>query len=159
MKSRGWIIFSGGLWVVMGTFLLQKGLHFISDARFVSDSISMKFQGFFGSASQAGSVILVLGLVIGFLKSRFVFSKSVKRVVDRIRSLPSPIRFTQVYAPSYWIIIGSMMMLGMVFRYLPIPIDLRGFIDVAIGSALINGGMQYFRFAREKKMGAESDVS
>jgi hypothetical protein len=41
-----------------------------------------------------------------------------------------------------------MMALGLVFRFLPIPIDLRGLIDVAIGSALINGAMLYFRAAR-----------
>jgi hypothetical protein len=41
-----------------------------------------------------------------------------------------------------------MMMLGMIFRYLPIPIDVRGFIDLAIGSALMNGAMLYFRAAR-----------
>jgi hypothetical protein len=31
------------------------------------------------------------------------------------------------------------------FRVLSIPFDIRGGVDVAIGSALINGAMLYFR--------------
>lgn len=156
MKHRGWVVFSGCLWMGIGVFLLRKGLHFLNAARLDPDSISVSLQGVLGSADQMSTLILVFGLLVGFLKSRFVFSKTVARVVHRIQSLPLPIRFSQVYTPAYWMIIGSMMMLGMVFRFLPIPIDLRGFIDVAIGSALMHGGIMYFRKAREMKIVARS---
>jgi hypothetical protein len=52
---------------------------------------------------------------------------------------------TQAYDQKYWILLCLMMMLGMMFRFLPIAVDIRGGIDVAIGSALINGAMLYFR--------------
>ena len=148
MKQRGWILCSGATWFGIGIFLMYKGLRLIADAQMDPDSFSFRWNHSLGSSSQAGNWIIFLALIVGFAKGRFVFVKTVQKVVSRIRSLPLPIRFSQVYTRSYWILIGSMMMLGMVFRFLPIPIDIRGFIDLAIGSALMNGAMLYFRSAR-----------
>ncbi len=148
MKHRGWIALSGFVWMGMGILLLYKGLSFISHAVVLENSLCQRWSHIFGSPSQVGTAILAAGLLIGFLKGRFVFSKTVSRVVQRIVSLSLPIRFSQVYGRSYWILIGGMMGLGMLMRFLPIPLDLRGLIDVAIGSALMNGSMLYFRFAR-----------
>lgn len=150
MKQRGWILSSGATWFVIGIFLMYKGLRFIADAQVDPNSLSFQWNHSLGSSSQAGNWIIFFALVVGFAKGRFVFVKTVKKVVSRIRSLSLPIRFSQVYAKSYWILIGSMMMLGMLFRFLPVPIDIRGFIDLAIGSALMNGAMLYFRAARSE---------
>ena len=103
----------------------------------------------FGSSQRAVNVWIVAGLLIGFFKARFVLAKTVRRVVSRLLALPSPIPFKKAYSPSYWILIGSMIALGMSFRFLPIPIDLRGMVDIAIGSALINGATLFFRARRE----------
>lgn len=132
----------------MGSFLIYKGVLMLSDSIFQLDSLSHKLRGVFGAPEQAATTFIAIGLIVGFLKGRFVLSKTVKRVVARILSLPLPIQIKKVYAPSYWILIGSMMALGMLFRFLPIPIDAKGMIDLAIGSALINGAMLYFRAAR-----------
>jgi hypothetical protein len=148
MKQTGWIFFSGFLWLAIGVFLLYKGLNFVSEATLATDSLSFRFQGLFGSPGQAGTGIIAIGLMIGFAKGRLVLSKTVDRVVKRIRSLQVPIRASQIYARSYWILIGSMVALGFAMRFLPIPLDARGLIDVAIGSALVNGAMLYFRAAR-----------
>lgn len=148
MKQRGWILCSGSIWFAVGLMLMYKGLRFISDAQIDPDSLSFRFNQSVGSTSQAGNWIIFFALIVGFAKGRFVFVKTVQRVVSRIRSLSLPIRFFQVYTRSYWLLIGSMMMLGMVFRFLPIPVDVRGFIDLAIGSALMNGAMLFFRAAR-----------
>lgn len=148
MKHRGWIAISGFIWLAAGFSLLYKGLHFISDGTRLSNTLCFRFQEFFGSPERTGTALIAAALFVGFLKGRFVLNKTVRRVSLRILSLPLPIRFGSVYAPSYWIVIGSMMGLGMAMRFLPIPIDARGFIDVAIGSALINGAMLYFRAAR-----------
>jgi len=148
MKHRAWIAVSGFVWFVIGTWLLYKGLHLISDAAINPASLSAKIK-FFGSQQQAATIFMAIGLFIGFFKGRFVLAKTVRRVVARIVSLPLPIRLKDAYAPSYWILIGSMAGLGMLFRFLPLPVDVRGMIDVAIGSALVNGAMLYFRAARE----------
>lgn len=148
MKQRGWVISSGLLWLVAGGWLLYKGLRLIAEAAFQPGSLCDSMQGTLGSAQQAASLYIAIGLLIGFLKARFVFVKTVRRVVSRIAALPLPISFSQAYAPSYWMLIGGMMALGMGFRFLPIPIDVRGMIDVAIGSALVHGAFFYFRAAR-----------
>ena len=148
MKHRGWIVFSGFVWMTIGLWLLYKGLHFISDAAFSTDSLCFRWSSVFGSAQQGAAILIAAGLGIGFLKGRFVLSKTVHRVATRIASLPLPIRYSSVYPSSYWMVLSGMMMLGISLRFLPIPIDIRGLIDVAIGSALINGAMLYFRFAR-----------
>lgn len=148
MKHRGWIALSGFVWFFIGAFLLYKGLHLITRASFESGSLCDRMRETFGTPQQAATVFIATGLLIGFFKGRFVLVKTVRRVVSRIASLPLPIRFKDAYSTSYYVLIGSMMALGMVFRFLPIPLDIRGTIDVAIGSALINGALLYFRAAK-----------
>jgi hypothetical protein len=148
MTHRAWIAISGFLWLAVGGGLLYKGLHLISNGTISADSLCFKMQGFFGSPQQSGTALIAAGLLVGFVKGRFVLSKTVRRVALRILSLPLPIRFFSVYAPSYFILIGGMIALGITLKFLPIPVDLRGFIDTAVGSALINGAMLYFRAAR-----------
>lgn len=148
MKHRAWIAFSGFLWFAIGVSLLYKGLHFISQGTFETNTLSFRLQGIFGSQQQASTVLIAAGLIIGYLKAKFVLSKTVQRVVTRIASLPLPIRFKDAYSPAYWILILCMVAIGLSFRFLPIPLDLRGAVDVAIGSALVNGAMLYFRAAK-----------
>ena len=145
MKHRGWVLLSGVIWFAIGAMLLYKGLRFISLGILQPTSICKSLSSVLGSAQRAGTILVAFGLLIGFFKGRFVLSKTVRRVVARILSLPLPIRPSQVYHPAYYLLIGAMLMLGLLFRYLPIPIDLRGMIDVAIGSALVNGALLYFR--------------
>ena len=148
LSHRNWIAISGFVWLAVGAFLLYKGLHLIADGVIKADTLCFKMQGLFGSPQQSGTALIAGGLLLGFIKGKLVLSKTVRRVALRISSLPLPIRFSSVYAPSYWILIGSMMALGMILKVFPIPIDIRGFIDTAVGSALINGAMLYFRAAR-----------
>lgn len=148
MTHRAWIAVSGFLWLAVGGWLLYKGIHLISDGTISSDSLCFRMQGLFGTPHQSGTALIAAALLIGFVKGRFILSKTVKRVSERISSLPLPIRFSSVYAPSYFFLIGGMIALGILLKVIPIPIDLRGFIDTAIGSALINGAMLYFRAAR-----------
>ena len=143
MKHRAYVALSGFMWFFMGGYLLCKGLYFITKAPSQIGSLCSKWE----NPQQAATMFLGLGLAIGFLKGRFVLAKTVRRVVTRLSHLPLPIRFTDAYAKSYWILIAFMMALGMSFRFLPVPIDIRGLIDVAVGSALINGSMLFFRAA------------
>lgn len=138
MKHRGWIILSGLFWFAIGIFLLNKGLRFIAE-------------GVANSSSQAGMALIAVALFIGFLKGRIVLAKTVKRLVSRILALQAPIRFADVYPRSYFLLIAGMVGLGALLRFLPISIEARGFVDVAIGSALINGAMLYFRAASNMK--------
>ncbi len=141
MNRRSFIVFSGSLWFVIGLALMYRGLHYISEAQMDPNALSK-------GSSSAGNWIIFFALVVGFIKGRFIFAKTVERVVSRIRALSAPIRFWHVYSLSYWILIASMMGISLLFKYLPIPVDIRGFINLAVGSALVNGSMLYFRAAR-----------
>ena len=133
--QKTFINLSGLVWLAIGVFLLRKGLSLITAAQMEGD--------------QAAIILITAGLLIGFVKGRFVLSKTVKRVVARILSLPEPIRFSQVYSASYYVLIGGMILLGISMRWIPIPQEVRGTIDVAIGAALMNGAVLYFRAARQ----------
>ena len=131
MSHRAWISISGLIWAAAGIMLLYKGLKILSDF----------------PDKGAASWWIAAGLFIGFIKGRFVLAKTVQRISKRILSLPAPIQFADAYPKSYWILICSMMALGIAMRLVP---DVwHGFIDVAVGSALINGAMLYFRTNRE----------
>lgn len=140
MKPRTAILFSGVLWLLIGISLLYKGLHFFSEA-LESKNCSLFYR----------QEWLGLAFLIGFLKGRFIFTKTVKRVVSRIYSLPLPFRFGSIYPLSYWAIIGGMALLGMSMKYFSVPLDIRGFIDVAVGFALLNGATYYFQAASPQR--------
>ncbi len=131
MSHRAWISISGLIWAVAGILLLYKGLKILSDL----------------PDKDVALWAIAAGLFIGFLKGRFVLSRTVQRISKRILFLPTPIQFIDAYPKSYWILISSMMALGVVMRF--VPNLWHGFIDVAVGSALINGAMLYFRVNRE----------
>ena len=88
---------------------------------------------------------LLLALSLGYFKGRVMLAPSVTKQVARIRSLPTPASLKYLYGKNYLILIAVMVLLGILLRILPIALDTRGFVDVVIGSALINGSMLYFR--------------
>jgi hypothetical protein len=61
---------------------------------------------------------------------------------------------TQIYSPTYYLLIGIMIGLGLSLKIFGLPIDIRGLVDVTIGAALINGAMLYFRSAFQLKQAA-----
>lgn len=145
MKHRGWIAFSGFTWLLIGMGLIYKGVQYFAFALFESDSLMHRLKGVFGSVEQAAGVLMGVSLLVGFLKGRFVLSKTVARVSSRIASLPLPIRVRDVYSLAYLGLIVGMMGLGLLFRFLSISSDIKGMIDVAVGTALVNGAILYFR--------------
>ncbi len=138
--------FSGAIWMAIGVFLLQLGLSLLFKPIAASDSIPLLnlFLGYI-SATEAAILITVLALYIGFLKGKFILTKTANRTLDKIRSLPNPGPMQKMYDKKYYILIGIMVLLGMSIKYMGIPNDVRGAIDVIIGSALINGAVHYFR--------------
>jgi hypothetical protein len=144
------IILSGALWLGVGLYLLPLGIHFlITSAVEPSQSLYLiPFLNWLGvKGEQAALFLVVLGLGVGFLKSKTVFAKSVEKGVAHIRSLPPKAPLYSVYTPKYLILLAMMVLLGISLKWFQAPLDMRGFVDVAIGSALINGSMLYFRKA------------
>ncbi|MDE3046378.1 MAG: hypothetical protein KGJ02_07025 [Verrucomicrobiota bacterium] len=127
---KKWIYFSGLIWALAGFSLLYKGLSILGKQ----------------VDPNTASWWMAAGLLVGFIKGRFVLAKTVRRMCQRIASLAVPISVKDVYPKSYWILLGSMMLLGFALRL--VPLEWRGFIDVAVGSALLHGALLYVKAAR-----------
>jgi len=138
------MVFSGFSWLTIGFFLMLRGMSLLAPAK---------------GASKEDTVILWLfgALLVGFLKGRFVLTRAAKRIAARILSLPSPLSFKHLYNKRYLLVLLVMVSLGVCFRFLGLPDPLRGAIDLAIGSALINGAMAYFREAQAVKSRVKGD--
>lgn len=157
-KHRTLIFISGLTWLIIGMSLLIMGIQFMM--RTLQDPSLLLLSGKFSIIKSLAPlvkgtenlIILVLSsaLFVGYLKGRYVLSKSAKRQLQRIQGLPNPASLTLLYSKGYYILIASMMVLGMSLRFFPITLDTRGAIDVAIGAALINGSLLFFRNMAQK---------
>lgn len=156
LKPRGFMVkishaaliaISGLVWFLVGIYLLPLGIHFLIENAHTDGPLMGLFASF--DLEQVALVLVGAGLVIGYLKGKHVFAKAVEKNVTRIRALPNPSSLLSIYTPRYLILLGAMMLLGLSMKWLSVPLDVRGLIDVAVGSALINGGVLYFRRAYE----------
>jgi hypothetical protein len=148
------IIFSGSIWFVIGFFLLSKGLNFVTAAAHfgelgLTSPLMIRLSLLVGGAQSAALLLIAAGLMIGFFKGRYVLAKSVRKGVQRIIALSEPIALHRVYNMRYYVLILIMVGLGMSMKWFAFPPDVRGMIDIAIGSALMNGALIYFRMAAE----------
>lgn len=147
-------MFAGLLWFAIGIFLLTLGIKFILASLSFPEHApkagfsTLNFLKPLIADPQNGCVVLLaVSLLLGYMKGRFVLGKTVQKQVSRIMTLPNPAHIKYLYTKAHYLLIGLMIGLGISMRFLPITLDTRGFIDVAIGSALMNGSMLYFRFA------------
>lgn len=145
---------AGAIWMGIGLFLLQLGLKFLVESvefHLSGSSVSLPVLSktiLFSEVKWAALTLVLFSLMIGFVKGRFVLSKTVQRSVQRIKSLPNPTSVFKLYSKGNVILIVVMMAIGMLMRILGVPTDVRACIDMAVGSALIQGGMLYFRQLR-----------
>lgn len=150
-KASTLIAFSGFVWLAVGLYLLPLGLNFLilsaqvpeRNAGFLLNSLSSLL-----SYEQAALLLVVIGLSLGYMKGKTVFAKTVRKSVARILSFSPPIALGKVYSIGYVLLLALMVLIGLSFKFLGVTLDLRGLVDVAIGSALINGSLLYFRQAR-----------
>lgn len=154
LKHKSLITIAGLCWFLIGIFLLSIGLRLIVQKAVLYEinevsghSLIAFFAPLAGGFQQAGMILIALALFIGYFKSRFVLAKTVRRMVTRIRHLEQPAPLYKMYSPAFYAIIAAMMGLGMLMRVTGIATDIRGLIDVAVGSALINGALLYFKHA------------
>jgi len=142
------LLLSGFTWFFIGIMLLTKGLGLAVTSSQL-DQASTVFLPMIAKLAgdwQQGALLLIISAVfVGFLKGRMVLTKSAKRVITRVASFKGRIPLTQIYAAKYYILIAGMMLLGFSFRFFNCPVDIRAFVDIAVGSALMNGSMIYFR--------------
>lgn len=140
IKHTPLIIFSGLVWLVSGASLLNLGLKLLTNQHAFSS-----FFTFFGGKEEGSTLLIASALLVGILKGKYVLKKSAIQVLSRIYALPNPAPVAQAYSSKTLILLAGMVSLGMGIKYLGIPNDIRGFIDVAVGAALIQGSTHYFK--------------
>lgn len=152
------VFLSGLVWFAVGMWLLPLGLNLLladTQGGSIIDISRYPMIGamvpYFGELEQVALLFVALGLFIGIFKGRFVLGKSARRSIERIKSFPNPTSLSNIYSAKYYILLGSMIGLGVTIKLLGLPNDIRGFVDVAIGAALINGAVIYFRAALEQR--------
>jgi len=140
------VAISGLIWFAVGFWLLFLGLRLLVDS-VEGGMLVENLAPYTGGLQQAALLLVALGLWIGYYKGKFALGKSVKRNVDRLQALSGPVSIVYVYSRASYILLLAMMCLGMLIKFLGIPNDIRGVIDVAVGSALLQGAVLYFRHA------------
>ena len=153
LKGKSWVFINSFLWFISGSWLLFKGLIFFDQA-FLASPTSIAPDSLYrmlGSAENVCTAHIMASVVIGFIKGRWVLAKTAKCVTQRILSLPNLCPISSIYSRSYLIMLSSMILLGVSMKWLAIPYDVKGVIDIAIGSALTNGAALYFRHFAEAK--------
>ena len=144
------ITLSGALWLAIGLMLLRIGVNLLLPPQAESIAVGPVINfltPLLGGHKLALLSLIALALMVGYLKGRFVLGKAAKKGVERILAFPNPTHLTNLYSPRYLILLGVMVALGFSIKYLGIPHDIRGSIDIAIGIALLTGSLIYFRIA------------
>jgi hypothetical protein len=132
------------------------GLRFIAEKSVVvgftdETSLLKTLSNIFGGLQQAAVALIGLGLMIGYMKGRFVLAKTVAKMVARLKSFEEPVSLYRLYSPKFYLLILIMISMGVLFRIFEVPTDIRGLIDLAVGAALVNGAVLYFKYAKVVK--------
>jgi hypothetical protein len=153
IKKNHLFLFSGLIWLLGSISLLPMGLRFLITASNSSKGIfSPEVIKVLGGETQALVAMVSLACCVGLLKGNFVLRKAALRSLKRIKELKAPYSLKNLYTPSYLVLLLVMVLLGVLMRVLGVPLDVRGFIDVAVGSALFRGSFFYFTACCDKNI-------
>ena len=123
ISHRKMAALSASLWLLLGMFLIWRGL----------------------TKAQFDLHCMAIGVIIGFLKGRFVLQRTALKQIARIRSLPNPAPLKQLYGRKFLILIAVMMGISVAMRFSGIDPAIRGTILIAVGFALIEGSTAMFK--------------
>lgn len=118
------------LWLVGGVVLLGYGV----------SRITAPEAGMDNTLLLAG---LLLSLLLGWAKGKFVLSKTSDRNIARLEEFTEPRRPIYVYSPRSWIIITVMILIAMSLTWFNAPLFWRGVVNLAVGMALVVSSFRY----------------
>ena len=128
---------AGLIWVIVGLFLIYRGSGLYNLAVIEQNT-----------SKETLIISIILGVVIGILKGKFVLSKTALRNRNRINQLVPPLSIHQVFSGAFYGLIAGMMILGFLLR--EFNAYLGGYVVVAsiycgIGMALIAASSVYWK--------------
>lgn len=154
-SKRSLTAVAGVVWLLVGLGLFIKGINLLSMAVQATEKrgpLIEYFEALFSGAVMPGVIFLVgMGLLVGWMKGRFLLIKSVHRTVQRLSGLKGLIPLFKLYRLQDCLLVAVMIGLGKLMQWIHCPNDLRGLINIAVGSALVSGATLYFRFAIKEK--------
>lgn len=154
LNHKKLIVIAGLVWLAIGIYLLQLGLKFLNGGLNDSDHMPLLhwIAGYVGGKESAILILVLIAAYLGYFKGRFVLGKSAKRGVAHILSLKEPAPIHRIYNLRSYLIIGIMVALGISIKFMGLNHDVRGVVDILIGSALVNGAMVYFRLSKQERV-------
>ena len=142
---------AGSIWLIVGTFLMIIGIRFLMDSAFHPENGSFLIKSLeyaVGGSEQGACILVAMGLFLGSLKVRYVLYKAVTRLSSKILTLPNPAHAKFVFTFRYFVLIFAMMGIGFLMKLFELPSDIRGVVDVAVGSGLVSGSLYFFKLGR-----------
>ena len=128
---------AGLIWIIVGLFLIYRGSGLYNLAVIEQNT-----------SKETLIIAIILGVVIGILKGKFVLSKTALRNRNRINQLVPPLSIHQIFSGAFYGLIAGMMVLGFLLR--EFNAYLGGYVVVAsiycgIGMALIAASSVYWK--------------
>ncbi len=124
------------IWFAVGFMLLYKGISYlILGTHFI---LIPTMSNIFSSSQDAALLCIVLGLAIGVMKAKKVLKKVAAKLKTQATLSQNP--YKAIFSIKTCIMVAIMMSFGAILRWINLPQDLFGIIDVAVGAALIQGG-------------------
>lgn len=120
------------LWLLGGLLMVLRGIFRFREAWPVTTPAVLYSVG-------AGAVLL------GWVKGRFLLSRTSRRNLRRLRALDAPLRPVQVYPARSWGLIALFMLAGMSLGWIGAPMVWRGALSVAVGLGLVLSSFAYVR--------------
>ncbi len=145
ISQRSLIIIAAIIWSGGGISLLLKGGALINNASALDPQSMWTY------------LSPILGIMIGLLKGRFLFSKSCEKNIKRIKALDNP-RIWQCFRPGFLIFLAIIIPTGALmsraaagnFTYL----CLVGALDLSIACALLSSSFVFWRHKAFSSSGA-----
>lgn len=160
LTHRTLSILAGSIWLLAGANLLFLGTRFLlqsAQPAVIATSNLPILNAIMGWVPQVEFAIPILAFIaagIGVLKGSTILRKAARREVKRITLLPHPVSITQLYSRRGVILLAVMVCLGISLRFMNVPLDVRGVIDVAVGVGLILGSLSYLRLGQSANVEA-----
>ncbi|MBS0000142.1 MAG: hypothetical protein KFF73_14270 [Cyclobacteriaceae bacterium] len=121
------VLIAGLVWVAVGTAMSRLAI--------------LWWQSYTGSFL---ILFVILGLILGIVKGYYIFSRIVRKNIDRISRMDKT-GFVLAFIPwKTYLLIAGMVILGVTLRHSLLPRQYLAIIYMGIGLAMILSGFQYF---------------
>jgi hypothetical protein len=136
VSPKALMVMAFGFWLVGGLMLSFNGVNFLKQTLLAFNSLVLP---------------VVLAMVLGYAKGKFVLSKTSVKNIARLSALAEPQKLVAVYSQRSWVMIMLMVSIGALLTVFNAPVYWRGLVNLGIGMALIASSFTYVRYLASVK--------